>query len=78
MLTFLICDTAVAVLFQTIVNCCAEIFVLVIYLYLVIVIDRQWDGGYFLKSMHMCLIYVEFRQKYDLAHNETESFNIDP
>ena len=36
-LTFPICDTAVAVPLQPIINCCAEVFILVNYLYLVIV-----------------------------------------
>ena len=39
LLTFLVIDTGVAVPLQLIVNCCAEVFILVNYLYLVIVDD---------------------------------------
>ena len=39
LLIFLVCDTAVAVPLQLIVNCCAEVFILVNYLYLVTVDD---------------------------------------
>ena len=39
LLSFLTCDTAVVVPLQPFVNCCAEVFTLVNYLYLVIVDD---------------------------------------
>ena len=38
----------------------------------------DWDGGYFLKSMHMSLVFVAFRHKYDLSHHATKSFNTGP
>ena len=38
-MAFLVRDTTVAVPFQLIVNCCAEVFILINYLYLVIVDD---------------------------------------
>ena len=37
-----------------------------------------WNGGYFLKSMHMSLVCVAFKNKYDLSHHATKSFNTEP
>ena len=38
----------------------------------------DWDGGYFLKSVHMSLVCVAFRHKYDLSYHATKSFNTGP
>ena len=36
------------------------------------------DEGYFLKPMHMSLVFVAFRHKYDLSHHSTKSVNTGP
>ena len=58
LLTFLICDTAVAVPLQPIVNCCAEVFTLVNYLYLVIVDDSIRLGWTVFPKINACLWFL--------------------
>ena len=38
----------------------------------------DWDGGYFLKALHMSMVFVAFRHKYDLSHHAKKSFNTGP
>ena len=47
------------------VNCCAEVFILINYLYLVIVDDSIRLGCQVFPKMHMSLVFVVFRHKYD-------------
>ena len=60
LLAFLVRDTAVAVPFQLIVNCCAEVFILVNYLYLVIVDDSIRLGWRVFPKInaHKCVVFV--------------------
>ena len=70
-----------AVPFQLIVNCCAEVFIHVNYLYLVIVDDSirlGWRVFPKINAHHMSLVFVAFRHKYDLSHHATKSFNTGP
>ena len=66
LLTFLICDSAVAVPLQPIINCCAVVLMLVNYLYLVIVDDSVRQGWrVFLKiNAHVfsfCCVRIQIR-----------------
>ena len=37
-----------------------------------------WGGGSHLKSMHISLVLVTFRHRYDLSHHLTKSCNTGP
>ena len=69
-----------AVPFQLIVNCCADVFILVNYLYLVIVDDSIRLGWRVFPKINahvfgFCLVQTHI---YDLSHHATKSFNTGP
>ena len=73
-MTFLICDSGVAVPLQPTVNCFAEAFILINYLYLVILDDSIRQGWMvFFELLLVCVV-----QRLDISYMKTRPYIIEP